>query len=78
MIEKYDLQITALLKHQISMALYCAPKEAKKYLLEAGTQEALQDNLPMTATQKVKKLKDRYGRLQENDEGKMVLKTNVW
>ena len=60
MIEKDDPQITGLLKHQIPKALSSVPKEAKKYLLQAGTQEEIQDTQPMTATQKVKMLKDRY------------------
>ena len=61
MIETDAPKITAL-KHQTSKALYSVPKGGKKYLLEAGTQEDLQDTQPMTATQKAKKLKGRYKR----------------
>ena len=78
MIEKDDPQITAFLNHQTSKALYSVPKEARKYLLEAGTQEDLQDTQPMTATQKAKKLKDRYKRDYKKLMRERLSQTSAW
>ena len=37
MTNKNDIQIQAVLRHQNSKALHSVPKEAEKYLTEAGT-----------------------------------------
>ena len=74
MIEKDDPQITALLKCKTSKALFSIPKEAKKYLLEEGTQADLQAIQPITTTQKDRAERQIQETLQRTDEGIMVSK----
>ena len=60
--EKNNIQVTALLKHQQKMALHLVPKEDEKYLTEVGTIDDVNDSHHTAATQKAKKLKDKYKR----------------
>ena len=70
MTNKDDVQIQAVLRHQNSKALHSVPKEAEKYLTEAGTTDDMtqlswQDSHMegQTAEAQVQ------GRLQEDGEG---------
>ena len=56
MTNKDDVQIQAVLRHQNSKALHSVPKEAEKYLTEAGTDDMTNDH-GKTATWKAKQLK---------------------
>ena len=60
--EKDDIQIKAVLRHHQEKSLYSIPKEAKKYLQEAGTEDDINDQPQDTATKKAKKLKQKYKR----------------
>ena len=62
MTNKEGAEISALLRHHTSKALYSVSKEATKYLAEAVTSEDIEDTHPLTATKKAKKLKDKYKR----------------
>ena len=57
---KNDPQIQAVLRHHNSKALYSVPKEAAKYLNEAGTIQDLTIDINRTATWKAKQLKLKY------------------
>ena len=57
---KNDPQIQAILRHHNSKALYSIPKEAAKYLNEAGTIQDLTIDINRTATWKAKQLKLEY------------------
>ena len=50
-------QIQAVLRHQTSKALHSVPKEAQKYLTEAGTTDDITNGHGKTATWKAKQLK---------------------
>ena len=65
---KGDVQIQAVLRCQNSKSLYSVPKEAKKYLTEAGTTDDMNNDHGKTATWKGKKLKLKY----KEDFKKMV------
>ena len=65
MTNKDDVQIQAVLRHQNSKALHSVPKEAEKYLTEAGTTHDMTSDHSMTATWKAQV----QGRLQEDCEG---------
>ena len=54
MTNKDDVQIQAVLRHQNSKALHSVPKEAEKYLIEAGTTDDITNDLGKTATWKYK------------------------
>ena len=70
MTNKDDIQIQAVLRHQNSKALNSVPKEAEKYLKEAGTTDGMTNDHAKTATWKAKQLKLQVqGRLQEDGEG---------
>ena len=58
-ISKNDPQIQAVLRHHNSKALQSVPKEAAKYLSEAGTYDCTIDT-NKTATWKAKQLKQKY------------------
>ena len=47
---KDDVQIQAVLRHQNSKALHSVPKEAGKYLAEAGTIDDMTNDHGKTAT----------------------------
>ena len=47
---KDDVQIQAVLRHQKSKALHAVPKEAEKYLTEAGTTDDMTNDHGKTAT----------------------------
>ena len=68
MTNKDDVQIQAVLRHQNSKALHPVPKEAEKYLTEAGTTDDMTNNHGKTATWKAKQLKLKY----KEDFKKMV------
>ena len=68
MTNKDDVQIQAVLKHQNSKALHSVPKEAEKYLTEAGTTDDMTNDHGKTATWKAKQLKIKY----KEDFKKMV------
>ena len=57
---KNDPQIQAVLRHHNSKALYSVPKEAAKYLNEAGTIQDLTIDINRTAALKAKQLKLKY------------------
>ena len=57
-----------VLRHQNSKALHSVPKEAEKYLTEAGTTDDMTNDHGKTATWKVKQLKLKY----KEDFKKMV------
>ena len=65
---KNDPQIQAVLRHHNSKALYSVPKEAAKYLNEAGTIQDLTIDINRTATWKAKQLKLKY----KKDAKKMI------
>ena len=50
MTNKDDVQIQAVLRHQNSKALHSVCKEAKKYLIEAGTTDDMTNDHGKTAT----------------------------
>ena len=60
MTNKDDVQIQAVLRHQNSKALHSVPKEAEKYLAEAGTTDDMTNVHGRTATWKAKQLKLKY------------------
>ena len=68
MTNKDDVQIQAVLRHQNSKALHSVPKEAEKYLTEAGTTDYMTNVHGKTATWKAKQLKLKY----KEDFKKMV------
>ena len=68
MTNKDDVQIQAVLRHQNSKALHSVPKEAEKYLTEAGTTDDMTNDHGKTATWKAKQLKLKY----KEDFKKMV------
>ena len=65
---KDNVQMQAILRHQNSKALHSVPKEAEKYLTEAGTTEDMINDHGKAATWKAKQLKLRY----KEDFKKMV------
>ena len=70
MTNKDDVQIQAVLRHQNSKALHSVPKEAEKYLTEAGTTDDMtndpwQDSHLEGQTDEAQV----QGRLQEDGEG---------
>ena len=68
MTNKDDVQIQAVLRHQNSKALHSVPKEAEKYLTEAGTTHDMTNDHGKTVTWKAKQLKLKY----KEDFKKMV------
>ena len=60
MTNKDDVQVQAVLRHQNSKALHSVPKEAEKYLAEAGTTDDMNNHHGKTATWKAKQLKLKY------------------
>ena len=68
MTSKDDVQIQAVLRHQNSKALHSVPKEAEKYLAEAGTTDDMINEHGKTATWKAKQLQLKY----KEDFRKMV------
>ena len=68
MTNKDDVQIQAVLRYQNSKALHSVPKEAEKYLKEAGTTDDMTNDHGKTATWKAKQLKLKY----KEDFKKMV------
>ena len=54
MTNKDDVQIQAVLRHQNSKTLHYVPKEAEKYLTEAGTTDDMTNDHGKTATWKAK------------------------
>ena len=72
MTNKDDVQIQAVLRHQNSKALHSVPKEAEKYLTEAGTTHDMTNEHGKTATLKAKQLKLKH----KEDFKKMV--RNMW
>ena len=60
MVNKDDVQIQAVLRHQNSKALHSVPKEAEKYLTEAGTTDDMTNDHGKTATWKAKQLNLKY------------------
>ena len=68
MTNKDDAQIQAVLRQQNSKALHSVPKEAEKYLTEAGTTDDMTNDYAKTATWKAKQLKLKY----KEDVRKMV------
>ena len=72
MTKKDDVQIEAVLRHQNSKALHSVPKEAEKYLTEAGTTDDMTNDHSKTATWKAKQLKIKY----KEDFKKMV--SDMW
>ena len=68
MTNKNDIQLQAVLRHQNSKALHSVPKEAEKYLIEAGTTDDMTNDHGKTATWKAKQLKLKY----KEDFKKMV------
>ena len=68
MTNKDDVQIQAVLRHQNSKALHSVPKEAEKYLTEAGTTDDMTNDHDKTDTWKAKQLKLKY----KEDFKKMV------
>ena len=65
---KDDVQIQAVHRHQNSKALHSVPKEAEKYLTEAGTTDDMTNVHGKTTTWKAKQLKLKY----KEDFKKMV------
>ena len=68
MTNKDDVWIQAVLRDQNSKALHSVPKEAEKYLTEAGTTDDMTNDYGKTATWKAKQLKHKY----KEDFKKMV------
>ena len=68
MTHKDDVWIQAVLRHQNSKALHSVPKEAEKYLTEAGTTYYMTNDHGKTATWKAKQMKLKY----KEDFKKMV------
>ena len=68
MTNKDDVQIQAVLRHQNCKALHSVPKEAEKYLDEAGTTDDITNDHGKIATWKAKQLKLKY----KEDFTKMV------
>ena len=68
MTNKDDVEIQAVLRHQNSKALHSVPKEAEKYLAEAGTADDMTNDHGKTATWKAKQLMLKY----KEDFKKMV------
>ena len=68
MTNKDDVQIQGVLRHQNSKDLHSVPKEAEKYLTEAGTTDDITNDHGKTATWKAKQLKLKY----KEDLKKMV------
>ena len=68
MTNRDNVQIQAVLRHQNSKALHSVPKEAEKYLTEAGTTDDMTNDHGKTATWKAKQLKLKY----KEDFKKMV------
>ena len=68
MTNKDDVQIQAVCRHQNSKALHSVPKEAEKYLTEAGTTDDMTNDHGKTATWRAKQLKLKY----KEDFKKMV------
>ena len=68
MTNKDNVQIQAVLRHQNSKALHSVPKEAEKYLTEAGTTDNITNDNGKTATWKAKQMKLKY----KEDFKKMV------
>ena len=68
MTNKHDVHIQAVLRHQNSKALHSVPKEAEKYLKEAGTTNVMTNDHGKTVTWKTKQLKLKY----KEDFKKMV------
>ena len=62
------VQIQGVLRHQNSKALHSVPKEAEKYLTEAGTKDDMTNYLGKTDIWKAKQLKLKY----KEDFKKMV------
>ena len=60
MTNKDDVQIQAVFRHEKSKALHSVPKEAEKYLTQAGTTEDITNDHGKTATWKAKQLKLKY------------------
>ena len=60
MTNKDNVQIQAVLRHQNPKALHSVPKEAGKYLTEAGTTDDMTSDHGKTATWKAKQLKLKY------------------
>ena len=60
MTNKDDFQIQVVLRHQNSKALHSVPKEAEKYLAEAGTTDDITNGHGKSATWKAKQLKLKY------------------
>ena len=71
MTNKDDVQIQAVLRHQNSKALHSVPKEAEKYLREAGTTDDMTNDHGKTATWRASQTAEAQvqGRLQEDGEG---------
>ena len=68
MTNKDDFQKHAVLRQQNSKALHSVPKEAEKYMTEAGTTDDMTDDHGKTATWKAKQPKPKY----KEDFKKMV------
>ena len=68
MTNKDDIQTQAVLRQKKSKALHSVPKEAEKYLTEAGTTDDMTNDHGKTATWKAKQLKLKY----KEDFKKMV------
>ena len=60
MVNRDDVQIHAVLRHQNSKALHSVLKEAEKYLTEAGTTDHITNDHGKTATWKAKQLELKY------------------
>ena len=60
MVNKDDVQIQVVVRHQNSKSLHSVPKEAEKYLTEAGTTDDMTNDHGKTATWKAKQLKLKY------------------
>ena len=79
LIEKNDIQITALLKHQQNKALHSLPTEAEMYLTETGTIDDVNDNHPTAAIKKAKMMKDKYRRhYKKLGKEEVYQETNAW
>ena len=68
MVNKDDVQMQAVLRHQNSKALHSVPKEAETYLTEAGSTDDMTNDHGKTTTWKAKQLKLKY----KEDFKKMV------
>ena len=70
MTNKDDVQNQSVLRHQNSKALHFVPKEAEKYLTEAGTTDNMTNDHGKTVTWKAKQLKLKYKEdFHEDGEG---------